>query len=125
MLSEKKMRMAKKRILELGAEGTEIALKQVLDDSVLKEIPIVGSIVKLYDIGTSIRDRLFTEKVRQFLIAIRASLFILVRYILQKNNNLAFIKRPEIRILQQFSSFIPCCHEKHQSSRPFRRIFPA
>lgn len=63
------MRMAKKKILELGAEGTEIALKQALDDSVLKEIPIVGSIVKLYDIGASIRDRLFTEKVRQFLIA--------------------------------------------------------
>jgi hypothetical protein len=62
--------MTKNKILELSAEGAEIALKQVIDNSVLNNIPVVGSIVKLYNIGASIRDRLFTEKVRQFLIAL-------------------------------------------------------
>ena len=61
--------MAKGKVLELTAEGAEIALKQAVDNSVLSEVPIVGSIVKLFGIGASIRDRLYTEKVRQFLVA--------------------------------------------------------
>src|SRR5690554_196880 len=61
--------MAKRKMLELTAEGAEIALKQAVDNSVLSEVPIVGSIVKLYAIGSSVRDRLYTEKVRQFLVA--------------------------------------------------------
>ncbi|MGB3665694.1 MAG: hypothetical protein WA963_01920 [Bermanella sp.] len=62
--------MTKGKILELTAEGAEIALKQAVDSSVLSEVPIVGSIVKLYSIGSSIRDNLYTQKVRQFLVAI-------------------------------------------------------
>ena len=62
--------MAKGKILELTAEGAEIALRQVVDNSVLSEVPIVGTMVKLYGIGSSIRDRLYTQKVRQFLVSL-------------------------------------------------------
>jgi hypothetical protein len=62
--------MAKGKILELIAENAEHPLKQAIDMSVLNDVPIVGSIVKLLEIGSSIRDKLYTEKVRKFLEAI-------------------------------------------------------
>lgn len=60
----------KGKLLELAADSAEIAFKQRIDDSVIKDIPIIGSIVKIYGIGSSIRDRLYTDKIRQFLIAL-------------------------------------------------------
>lgn len=62
--------MVKGKILELTAESAEIAFKQVLDDSILKDIPVIGTIFKVYGIGESIRDRLYTEKVRHFLVSV-------------------------------------------------------
>ena len=62
--------MAKYQIIELGAEGAEIALKQAVDDSVLKDIPFVGTVVKLIGVGVSIRDNLYLEKIRRFLTSI-------------------------------------------------------
>jgi len=62
--------MVKRRLLELTAEGAEIAFKQVIEDSVIKDIPIIGTLAKLCGIGLSIRDRLYTDKIRLFLIAI-------------------------------------------------------
>lgn len=62
--------MVKVRLLEFTAESAEIVFKQVIEDSVIKDIPIIGTLAKLCGIGLSIRDRLYTDKIRQFLIAI-------------------------------------------------------
>lgn len=59
--------MSKEKALELVLDGGEVALKQVVDNSLLKDIPVVGSIVKAYEIGASIRDRLYVEKLKKFL----------------------------------------------------------
>ena len=62
--------MVEGKILELTAESAEIAFKQILDDSILKDIPVIGTIFKIYGIGKSIRDRLYTEKIRHFLLSV-------------------------------------------------------
>lgn len=59
--------MSKEKGLELLLGGGEVALKQMVDNSLLKDIPIVGSIVKAYEVGASIRDHLYVAKLREFL----------------------------------------------------------
>jgi len=62
--------MAKKESVELALEGAEVALKQCVEDSVLKDIPFVGTVVKLYGIGGSIRDSLYAAKINKFLFCL-------------------------------------------------------
>ncbi|WP_027330330.1 hypothetical protein [Marinimicrobium agarilyticum] len=62
--------MAKRESVELVLEGAEIALKQCVEDSVLKDVPFVGTLVKLYGIGGSIRDRLYAAKINRFLFCL-------------------------------------------------------
>jgi len=62
--------MTKKKAFELAAETTEIAIKQIVDESVLNDVPVVGTILKLKGIGTSIHDNLYAEKIRQFLLCL-------------------------------------------------------
>ena len=69
-LAIRKNFMLKGKIIELTAESAEIALKQAVDDGVLKDIPFVGSLVKLCSIGKSVRDSLYTEKLRAFICAL-------------------------------------------------------
>lgn len=48
----------------------ETALDAVLDDGVLKDIPIIGTALSLYKAGDSIRANLFAKKILAFLYEI-------------------------------------------------------
>lgn len=56
--------------LELSAEILEFSVDQVLDEGILKDIPLVGWIAKGVSIGRSISDRIFYNKILRFLIAL-------------------------------------------------------
>lgn len=49
----------------------EIALDSVLEDSVLKEIPIIGTIASICKVGMNIKDRYFAKKILRFLEAVK------------------------------------------------------
>lgn len=55
----------------LGTDIAELALDSVLNEGLLKEIPVVGTIVNLSKIGTNIHDRLFIKKILSFLSALK------------------------------------------------------
>jgi len=52
---------------DLAVEWAEIGLDTLFDEGVLKDAPILGSIVKLCMVSKTIRDRLFVRKVWDFL----------------------------------------------------------
>ncbi|MCI5107908.1 MAG: hypothetical protein MRY76_14455 [Pseudomonadales bacterium] len=56
--------------IELPAEILEFSIDQVLDDSVLKDIPFVGWIAKGLSVSQSISDRIFHHKILRFLYAL-------------------------------------------------------
>jgi hypothetical protein len=56
--------------LELPAEIAEFTIDQIIDDGILKDIPIVGWIAKGLAISSSISDRIFYHKVLRFLLSI-------------------------------------------------------
>lgn len=56
--------------LTLPAEILEFSIDQVLEEGILKDIPIVGWIAKGVSIGQSISDRIFHHKILRFLIAL-------------------------------------------------------
>ena len=56
--------------LELPAEIAEFAIDQIIDDGILKDIPIVGWIAKGLSISNSISDRIFYHKILRFLYAL-------------------------------------------------------
>lgn len=51
----------------LAKDYTEVALDSILDDGVLKDIPVIGSIVGLFKIGSSIKERHTIRKIAEFL----------------------------------------------------------
>lgn len=51
----------------LVGDATELALDAVLDDGLLRDIPVVGTVSRIYRTAVSIRDRLFLKKVLSFL----------------------------------------------------------
>jgi|GEM_PF-5053074 len=54
-------------IKEVIADCLEVVLDSNLDDSPLREIPALGSVLKLYNAGISIRDGIFYKKLVLFL----------------------------------------------------------
>lgn len=52
---------------ELAVDLAETAIDAVLDEGVLKDIPIIGSLLNLARLTKSIPDRIFSAKVRAFL----------------------------------------------------------
>ncbi|MDF4560139.1 hypothetical protein P3494_26935, partial [Vibrio parahaemolyticus] len=50
-----------------GTELAEIAIDSVLDDGVLKDIPVVGTAVSLYQTGVAVRERQYVKKLVTFL----------------------------------------------------------
>lgn len=52
---------------DLGIDISELAIDSVLQDGLLKDIPIVGTIINLSKFGANIHDRLFLKKVLSFL----------------------------------------------------------
>jgi hypothetical protein len=51
----------------LGIDISELAIDSVLQDGLLKDIPIVGTIINLSKFGANIHDRLFLKKLLSFL----------------------------------------------------------
>jgi hypothetical protein len=52
---------------DVAKDSAEVLVDSLLDDGVLKEIPIVRSVLGLAKAGVSVRDRLFLEKVMRVL----------------------------------------------------------
>ena len=50
-----------------GTELAEIAIDSVLDDGILKDIPVVGTAVSLYKTGVAVRERQYLKKLVTFL----------------------------------------------------------
>lgn len=55
----------------LGVDFSEIAIDNVLDDGLLKEIPIVSTVVNLLKFGANVHDKLFIKKILAFLGQLR------------------------------------------------------
>lgn len=55
----------------LNADVTEFAIDRLLDDELLKEIPIVSTIASILKIGANIHDRLFLKKLLSFLFQLK------------------------------------------------------
>jgi len=51
----------------LGIDISELAIDNILHDGLLKDIPIVGTIINLSKFGANIHDRLFLKKLLSFL----------------------------------------------------------
>lgn len=56
---------------DLGAEALELGLDSLLQDGLLKDIPVVGSLVSLVKFGKGVKDALFTKKLLAFLYALK------------------------------------------------------
>ncbi|EMY3089793.1 hypothetical protein ACLFME_005389 [Klebsiella quasipneumoniae] len=52
---------------DLKKEYAEIGIDSLLDSGILKEIPLVGTLLGLYNVVDSVRDHIFTEKIFRFL----------------------------------------------------------
>jgi hypothetical protein len=55
------------KLENLGIDISELAIDSVLQDGLLKDIPIVGTIINLSKFGANIHDRLFLKKLLSFL----------------------------------------------------------
>lgn len=62
--------IAKSGDLELPAEILEFTIDQIVDEGILKDIPVVGWIAKGVSVTRSISDRIFHHKVLRFLMAL-------------------------------------------------------
>ncbi len=58
-------------ISSLGVEITELGFDSLLEEGALKDIPVIGVVVKSIGAVISIRDRLFLKKVARFLFALK------------------------------------------------------
>ncbi len=55
---------------DVAADVADVALDAVLDEGILKDIPIFGWLVKGYGVVNTIRDRLFLKKMAMFLYGV-------------------------------------------------------
>lgn len=56
-----------KDLQEVAAGAVEAAIDDQMDEGILKEIPVLGSLISLCKAGISIRDRIFARKVECFI----------------------------------------------------------
>jgi hypothetical protein len=56
-----------KELGDLAAEYSELGLDSILDDGIVKDIPILRTVVSLAKIGFNIRDRIYLKKIIGFL----------------------------------------------------------
>ena len=55
------------KLNEIGYDIAEVAFDAMLEDGILKDLPIIGTIVKVFKGVMDIRDRIFVAKVAKFL----------------------------------------------------------
>lgn len=53
--------------VSIATDASELAIDAVLDEGMLRDIPVFGTLVSLAKIGFSIRDRIFVSKLVKFL----------------------------------------------------------
>ncbi|MBN1763740.1 MAG: hypothetical protein JW860_00650 [Sedimentisphaerales bacterium] len=54
------------KLKELASDYAELGLDSILDEGIVKDIPIIKSIASIAKIGLNIRDKLFTKKLLNF-----------------------------------------------------------
>ncbi len=59
--------IAHSELSALAADLAEVGLDAVLDDGLAKDIPVVGTLMKMYRIGITLHNRLFAKKLLRFL----------------------------------------------------------
>lgn len=59
--------MSKKAVSELTINATELLIDQLSKNPLVKDIPIVNTIIKCLEIGVSVRDHFFAQKLALFL----------------------------------------------------------
>jgi len=55
------------KLTEVAKDIGEVALDSLLDDGILKDLPIIGTIVSVFNGAMDIRDRIFIAKIARFL----------------------------------------------------------
>lgn len=59
--------IASSEIKNITTDYCELGLDAILDEGILKDIPIFGSLTKLYSVGTTIHGKIFEKKLLNFL----------------------------------------------------------
>jgi len=57
-----------KEITEITKDLTEIAIDQMLQDGILKDIPFIGTIYNVYNLSQNVSNAFFTKKIIKFLL---------------------------------------------------------
>ena len=58
-------------LTDIVLELSEIGLDQLLDEGLIRDLPVVGVIAKIFKAGLDIRDRIFLAKVAKFLFKLK------------------------------------------------------
>lgn len=59
------------QLVEMGSDAAELVLDQLLDNGILQDIPVFGTLYKMGKFGLGIREQYFAKKVYTFLFNIR------------------------------------------------------
>ncbi|MDU7031813.1 MAG: hypothetical protein E6357_29590 [Clostridiales bacterium] len=57
----------KDEIISLMADFGEFTLDYFIQDGIIKDLPIVGSVFSMVKVGVDVRDRIFVEKIKSFI----------------------------------------------------------
>ena len=55
----------------IAQDAAELGLDSLLDDGIVKDIPFVGTVMKLVGVGRGVREALFAKKILKFLFRIK------------------------------------------------------
>lgn len=69
-LDDKMIETLKTDISGVCADFMEVGLDTILDDGLLKDIPVINSIISLYKTGMNIRERFLIKKLIVFLTSL-------------------------------------------------------
>src|SRR5690554_3744723 len=60
---------------DLIIDAAEFSLDFVLEDGVLKDIPVVSTVSKLYSVAVGVQGYIFAKKIRKFLVELKTTSF--------------------------------------------------
>ncbi|EGQ8047241.1 hypothetical protein HYO05_23115 [Vibrio parahaemolyticus] len=64
--------MGKNSLKSLASDGVEVLFDQILNDGLVKDIPIINTVANVMALGKSVRDTLFGRKLVKFLSSINS-----------------------------------------------------
>lgn len=105
----------------LSTDVTEFAIDSVLDNGLLKEIPIVSTIASILKIGVNIHDRLFLKKLLSFLSPLRNIPISERKKMIENIDN---SKKYRVRVGEKLLYLIDSC-EDHEISELVGILFKA